>query len=459
MRKKNFIPVYLVFLLIILLAAACNLPTAMEGQVPTDTEEAPPATLPDQQETTQPEAEETEQPPQDEPAPTETQSLPTETVAHSTYPGQPGASVWLTDISSKVYGPDGYTVGDSFSTQFFERPLTSQEMNYQPYLDIVRAELSVTSPYVYVTIFLEEEPPQGAAAHYGVEIDSDQDGRGDWLVYAQVPDAADWTSAGVMVYKDSDNDVGGPTPLYAEGPQSSLNGYDELLFNQGYDTTDPDMAWVRRAPGQSKRIQIAFKYSVIGSADTFLWGAWSDEGPVEPAWFDYNDHFSESEAGSPLSNSPNFPLNELALLDNTCRWAYGFNPTGDEPGICEVIQPTATPTITPTITPKPLFSLGGVVFEDQNADGIRNGGEAGMPGYTVTLGSGACSSAGAGTTVTGTDGSYSFSGLTAGTYCVTVDISLSGSCAGWHSLTGKQQTVVLNSNNFGINFGFFYVIC
>ena len=88
MRKKNFIPIYLVFLLIILLAAACNLPTAMEGQVPTDTEEAPPATLPDQQETTQPEAEETEQPPQDEPAPTETQSLPTETVAHSTYPGQ-----------------------------------------------------------------------------------------------------------------------------------------------------------------------------------------------------------------------------------------------------------------------------------------------------------------------------------------------------------------------------------
>jgi hypothetical protein len=359
---------------------------------------------------------------------------PTPTVAHTTYPGQPGSSVWLAEASSEAYAPEGRSVADAFYKMQLERPFTSQAMQYQNYLDIYRAELSVTAPFVYVTIFLEGSPPAAVNAHYGIEIDADQDGRGDWLIYGLTPPGSDWTVAGVRVYQDTNNDVGGPVPLEADGALTTLNGYDQVLFNQGYDTTDPDMAWIRRDPSNADRIQLAFKYSVIGSANTFLWGVWADEGPIEPAWFDYNDHYTTAQAGSPLSNSPDYPLNELASVDNTCRWSYGFTPVGDEPGICAV---PATPT------PVPPGNLRGLVFIDETFNGVHDSGESGFGGLTVTLGSGACSSSGLASTTTELNGHYEFNNLTPGTYCVTVQITLD-SC-GYHTLTGKSKTVTVGA--------------
>ena len=256
------------------------------------------------------------------PVPTDTPMIPTPTLAHITLPGQPGSSVWLAEASSKAYASEGRSVADAFFKMQLERPFTSQAMEYHGYLDVKRAELSVTSPFIYVTIFIEETPPAAVNANYGIEFDTDQDGRGDWLVYGLAPAGTDWTVAGVRVYHDTNNDVGGPTPLEDDGPLTTLDGYDEMLFNQGYETTDPDMAWIRRDPNNADRVQLAVKYSVIASANTFLWGVWADAGPVEPAWFDYNDHYSSAQAGSPLSNSPEYPLNELAMVDNTCRWSY-----------------------------------------------------------------------------------------------------------------------------------------
>jgi hypothetical protein len=379
----------------------------------------------------------------------------TPTVAHTNYPGQPGSSVWLAESSSEAYASEGRSVADAFYKMQLERPFTSQAMQYQGYLDIYRAELSVTAPFVYVTIFVEASPPAALNAHYGLEIDSDQDGRGDWLVYGLVPPDSQWTVAGVHVYQDTNNDVGGSIPLEGEGALSSLDGYETVLFNQGYDTTDPDMAWIRRDPSNGERIQIAFKYSVIGSANTFLWGVWADEGPIEPAWFDYNDHYTTAQAGSPLSNSPDYPLNELASVDNTCRWSYGFNPVGDEPGICAV---PATPTPSPTPTPG---NIRGVVFEDSTYNGVRDGGEPGLGGMTVTLGAGACPSSGVAATTTSANGNYAFNNLAAGTYCVTVDIFLATDCEGWHSLTGKSKTVTLGAGQTITvpAMGFLWTIC
>jgi hypothetical protein len=378
-----------------------------------------------------------EEPP---PAPTDTPTIPTPTLEHIAIPNQPGSSVWLAEASSKAYAPEGRSIADAFYKMQLERPFTSQAMEYKDYLDITRGELSITSPFVYVTIFIEGTPPSAVNAHYGVEIDADQDGRGDWLVYGLVPVGTEWTVAGVRVYHDTNNDVGGPTPLEDDGPLTTLDGYDEILFNQGYETTDPDMAWIRRDPNNANRIQLAFKYSVIGSANTFLWGVWADAGPVEPAWFDYNDHYSSAQAGSPLSNSPDFPLNELAQVDNTCRWSYGFNPDGTEPGICFV-----PPTPTPTATPAP-GNLRGFLFLDSTYNGVHDAGEPGFGGYTVTLGSGACPSSGVATDVSDGDGLYGFYSIPAGTYCVTVQITLQESCGGtWHSLTGKRRTITLGA--------------
>lgn len=55
------------------------------------------------------------------------------------------------------------------------------------------------------------------------------------------------------------------------------------------------------------------------------------------------------------------------------------------------------------------------------ANGILEGGEPGIEGVLVTLGTGACPSAGLSSTTTDADGAYVFTGLRAGTYCVSVN--------------------------------------
>ena len=444
--------IYFFLTALLLLAVACNLPSSSQTAAPTNTSASPAEVQPAEP---QPEnAEDPAEPPAEE-IPTNT-AEPTSTLSHVSYPGQASISYWVIDPSNKNYGPEGRSVADAFVNNIMERELTAPDMVYKSYLDIIRADISLTSPYLYITIYVEQAPPQDTAANFGFEIDGDIDGRGDWLVYGQVPNGTDWTVAGVRVYEDTNNDVGGPRPVYADGAVSGLDGYETMLFNQGYDTTDPDMAWIRRDPNNANRVQLALKHNVIGSDNVFMWGAWTDEGPIEPGWFDYNDHFTEPQAGSPLSGSPDFPLNELYLVDNTCRWVYGFDPTGDEPGICDIPKPTATPTITPTATTPPTYTISGTVFLDINANGTQNGGEGGLNGYTVTLGQGACGASGLSTVVTSSTGNYAFSGLTAGTYCVTVVATLSN--CGWQSSTGLSKTINLNSNQI-FNVGLYQTIC
>jgi hypothetical protein len=214
-----------------------------------------------------------------------------------------------------------------------ERPFTSETMDYVGYVDINRVEISNVKSFVYVSIFVEEMPPQDADVYYGVEVDTDKDGRGDWLIFGQSPQGTDWTVEGVQVYWDGDNNVGGPVTLIAnEG--AGANGYETRIFNAGYETEDPDMAWMRRSPTSSNEIQIAFKLSMIDFNSQFMLSAWADAGPQQPAWFDYNDHFSIEDAGSPIRIAKEYPLKDLALVDNTCRGAFGFKPTGNEPGLC-----------------------------------------------------------------------------------------------------------------------------
>jgi len=55
------------------------------------------------------------------------------------------------------------------------------------------------------------------------------------------------------------------------------------------------------------------------------------------------------------------------------------------------------------------------------ADGVYDPGEPGIEDITLHLGSGACPSTGLATDTTDNDGTYSFGGLSAGTYCVSVN--------------------------------------
>ena len=288
---------------------------------------------------------------------------PVPTVQHLTQPGEPTRMrTWVSDRSSATYASERRAVGDGFNLNLYERPFTTVQMEYQPYLDLTKVEVGEGGEWIYVTLHLEGAPPQGVQAFYAIEIDTDRDGRGDWLIGAFAPPSTTWTADGAKIWADSNNDVGGNAPMLSEAPLSGLNGYDQLLFDSGQGN-DPDAAWARIDPTSAQRVQLAFKHNAIQSAGTFLWGGWTDEGVKEAGWFDYNDHFTLAEAGSPLSNNANYPLAALFSVDNTCRWTYGFEPTEEYPGLCPLPEPTAVP---PTPTTEICFPPATYVCENWN---------------------------------------------------------------------------------------------
>jgi len=417
--------------LILAASLACSLPSAAPTEAPPEpalAETSPPETL----------------------APTETAVPPTlvatlpptPTISHLARPSEPGSlQSFMTDYSSLLLAPERRTLTDNYDWSFLERPFTTEVMDYQPHLDLIRGELSLVPPWIYITLFLEEPPAADSLATYAVEIDLDIDGRGDWLITAALPQSGDWSTDRVRAYRDDNNDVGGAHPLRSDAPPQTGDGYETLIFDQGVGP-DRDAAWARILPGVPDHIQIAFKHDLIALDTHLLWGAWADGATDQAGWFDYNDHFTRQEAGSPLSTSPDYPLDRFASIDNTCRWAYDFVPTEQLPGMC---------ALDPTPTPLPLGSIAGTVWRDVDGDGARDPGEPGLAGETVRLRSGGCGDSVVGTHTTASDGSYSFSDLMAGNYCVsaTGPILLVNTTSNPRSLTlgaGEHKT--------GVDFGF-----
>ena len=399
-----------------------------ETQGPQDTQEAP--------------AEENTATPEPEPSPT---------IEHLVQPGEPGnPNTWVTDNSTKSRAASKSTGADLFNTNILERPFTSEVMDYQAHLDLARVNLSASSPWIYITFVLEGAPPEDSEAVYALEIDLESDGRGDWLVLGKVPAGTEWTTAGAQAFKDDNEDVGGFSPMNAENPNASRDGYETLVF-EDYFGSDPDAVWIRRDPGSSNQVQLAFKHSLIGNDKSFAFGGWADEGLRDPGAFDYNDSMTFDQAGSAYAESSKYPIKELASVDNTCRWTYGYEPTTSFPGLCPL-------PATPTPTPEP-GSLSGGVFNDYNGNGARNGGEPGISNVTVRLGRGACGSTGLSNTTTAGNGSFSFNNLDAGTYCVSVNITTT--CGGWIATTATQRTVTVRAgeNTVVAWFGYAVYVC
>jgi hypothetical protein len=329
------------------------------------------------------------------------------TVAHeSTPPGAAGTTRYITDPVTRDYAPQKRSPSgsDVYQGNRWERPYTAETMEYLPDVDLTRVELRISPPWVYVTFFLSGARAEGVGrTMYGAEFDTNRDGRGEYLIWGASPPGAEWTAEGVEAWQDSNGDVGGPNPQAADAPWTGGDGYDRSLFAGGQGA-DPDLAWIRQLEGGTK-IQLAFKYSAIGNAPQFLWNGLADLGIRNPAWFDYNDHFTQGEAGSPLTVQPDYyPLKALFGIDNTCRDAYGFAPTGMEPGLCQYPG-----------------TIGGVVAWDIDHNGVLDPTEistAAISGDTITLGQGACPADGYRTAVTDAQGRYSFPDLPYGTYCV-----------------------------------------
>lgn len=380
---------------------------------------------------------ETQAPPIEEPSdtaipPTQTDIPPVDTattIPHSTYPGEPGwVSRWFFDTnSSSTASQKKAPGGDDYYKNYFERPFTANEMIYHPDIDIHKAEVSSDSNFFYFTIF-----PGGLASgtndlpgFFGVELDTDLDGRGDFLISCGQPNHEDWRMENVVVYGDSNNDVGGYRPSSSDVPSSS-NGYDKTLFSISV-LNDPDAAWCRKAPGGDLKVNIAVKRSLIGWPEIFTWGTWIFGQQPDPVKFEFNDHITHSDAGSPYTVNSDYPLKALSLLDSTCRETFGFEATTDIPGLCPRPEPTPTNTKvpkTPTFTATTQASPGvvtGQFFWDANKNGIKDSGEDYYiyVNRIIYLRVGTCGSGGS--VIASTTGHSFYFSVAPGTYCLSLN--------------------------------------
>lgn len=282
----------------------------------------------------------------------EPSASPAAAVTHLMLPanGVPSGTL-VYDVTSQDTAPEKRApYGDSYGINRFERPFL-QDMTYVPDLDIASFSVSKDSTWWYVSIALVgNDPNNKLGINYGVELDTNHDGFGDYLIWAQAPYATAWDSAPVQIFQDTNHDTGGLSAEKSDAPMAkTTDGYDTLIFHGGVGDADPDVAWVRIISGVTATVQFAFKQSWSGSV--FMLGVISDAGLKDPKKMDYVDRFTLAQAGSPLRDNSNYPLKALFAVDNVCRAAFGFKATGDEPQLCPSLAPPATKRAKPTGEP------------------------------------------------------------------------------------------------------------
>jgi hypothetical protein len=274
-------------------------------------------------------------------------------IQHNLIPGNPGSpEVTHDEIDTSNTAGQKLALGDSFRLGTFERPFTTQTMDYFGENDLIEVKISKDNDFYYIVleIYGPNKDSGILSATYGVEFDTDLDGRGDVLLYAKGGGSTEWTIEGVSVYADTNNDVGGSRPVLPD--TNDGDGYDQVLFSIN-DLNDPDGAW-QKADGDE--VYLAVKRTLVGGSRFFL-RAWADSGLADPAKYDFNDAFSEEQAGSATKTNALYPVNQLNLMDSTCWIAYNYAASGKELGGCYQLQPTVVvPTPPPTTVPCPSCS-------------------------------------------------------------------------------------------------------
>ncbi len=305
----------------------------------------------------------TAQPPADTPGPAlpfalpglQPTPLPTRAVtpaAGAPTPALPAGPVLAAEVWDFPSGPYAQPVdgvyyaagGDVYATNLYERPFPEQSQDaFYPDLDIRYARLLRTGDWFVATIRLHGLPQGGTApaGDYGIELDTDLDGRGEYLVWATGPVPAAWTPAQVQVRVDAHPDVEGPTVCRSDAPLQG-DGYEQVRYTADAAT---GLAWLRwdwdtEGARRYPAVHIAFHRSLLDGHDaTMLWLAWADAGLRQPGQMTYHDAYTRRAAGAPYARDPDFPIRAIARVDNTCRAAFGFTPTGLEPCLCRHTSP------------------------------------------------------------------------------------------------------------------------
>lgn len=319
--------------IISIILSACSAVQAVLPQDPTATE-IPATIAPTEVPPTIPPVEEPTVAPTEAPTDVPTEAAPTEApIVHTSLPEEvPAQGSFFYDVDSSGTGLKKYApFGDIFDLNRFERPFTQTEMAYQPELDITQFFMVQKGDYNYAfvkTVGGIHSDEKGG--HFGIEVDTDHDGFGDFLIWATPPFAKEWSVEGVSVIQDTNRSTGGINAAKSEAPLTT-DGYDTVIFDSGLGA-DPDMAWVRISPNNSNIIEFAFKMNLTGSE--IMWNPVADAGLADPSKYSYNDFMTASDAGSPIKDSSLYPIKDLYSLDNTCRAYAGFTPNGSEPLLC-----------------------------------------------------------------------------------------------------------------------------
>jgi len=236
--------------------------------------------------------------------------------------------------------------GDRFSFEQFERPFNANTMDvYFPNLDIIDTYVFQDTTWIYATIKVVDRSAVSVEPYrFAMQLDVQTDGKGDWLILALNPSSTEWRTNGVQVYFDANSNVGDLTAMVADKGAPGGDGFEQLVFDQGRGD-DPDSAWVRESPSDANTVEIAVKSSLLGNPVVYMANMWTGHGTLDPAMFDYGDHYSHEQAGAADPGFPLFyPIKAIYELDSSCRIAVGFQPTGDEPGLCSVaVVPSAGP--------------------------------------------------------------------------------------------------------------------
>jgi hypothetical protein len=275
-------------------------------------------------------------------APPEAASTATVVLTHVLTPASPGKGKLVYDVESSGTAPEQRApYGDSYDMNRLERPFL-QDMAYLSDLDITSFTVAGDKDWWYVSMdLIGADPNNTQGINYGVELDINRDGFGDYLIWVHPPYTDQWDTVPVQIFQDQNHNTGGLSGAKSDAPLDG-DGYETLVFDGSTGGSDPDMAWVRIHAGTEATVQFAFKKSWSGNA--FMLGVIADAGWKDPGKLDYVDRFPIAEAGSPVKENQNYPLKNLFLVDNTCRDAVGFEPTHYEPQICPV---PATPTPQP----------------------------------------------------------------------------------------------------------------
>jgi hypothetical protein len=253
-------------------------------------------------------------------------------VAHNASPAAPGGGKLVYDVESQCTAPERRApYGDSYRINRLERPFL-QDMTYVADLDIVTYTVGEDQVWWYVSIqLMGADPNNELGINFGVELDQDHDGFGDYIIWAHPPYTTEWDTANVQILQDKNHNTGGVSGEKSDPPFAG-DGYETLIFNGGAGDADPDMAWVRTNGMYPASVQFAFKKAWAGTV--FMLGTLADAGLKDVGQLDYVDRMTEAEAGSPIKDKQYYPLRALFAVDNACREAFGFVPTGYEPQLC-----------------------------------------------------------------------------------------------------------------------------